>query len=80
MPKRYTIAWTPEDNTEPTSTAIFTKVEDDNADPSPPNPQDETVPKQRRKKLDDDAAAKHRDRWTAAEIKTLLGVDLKSRH
>jgi hypothetical protein len=80
MPKRYKIAWKPKDNTDPTSTATFTKVEDDNADPSPAHPQDEIVQKQRRKKLDDDGAAKHRDRWTAAEIKDLLGVDLKMRH
>jgi hypothetical protein len=80
MPKRYKIAWKPKENTDPTSTATFSKVEDDNADPSPEHPQDETVSKQLRKKLDDDGAAKHRDRWTAAEIKDLLGVDLKMRH
>jgi hypothetical protein len=80
MPKRYKIAWKPQDNTEPTSIATFTKVEDDNADPSPSTPQDETVQKQARKKLDDDRASKKRDRWTAAEIRDLLGVDLKTRH
>jgi hypothetical protein len=80
MPKRYKIAWKPQENTEPTSTATFSKVEDDDGDPSPPTPRDETVSKQARKKLDDDRASKSRDRWTAAEIKDLLGVDLKMRH
>jgi hypothetical protein len=77
MPKRYKVRFKPHDNTEPTSTATFTKVEDDNADPSPAHPQDETVPKHARKKLEDDGAAKHRDRWTGAEIKDLLGVKLR---
>jgi hypothetical protein len=80
MPKRYKIAWKTQENTDPTSTATFTKVEDDDGDPSPSTPQDETVSKHARKKLDDDRASKKRDRWTSAEIKDLLGVDLKMRH
>ena len=80
MPKRYKIAWKPQENTEPTSTATFSKVEDDDGDPSPSTPRDETVSKNARKKLDDDRASKKRDRWTSAEIKDLLGVDLKMRH
>jgi hypothetical protein len=80
MPKRYKVTFTPEENTEATSTAFFEKVEDDDGDPSPPTPREETVSRQARRKLDDDRASKNRDRWTSAEIKGLLGVDLKTRH
>jgi hypothetical protein len=74
MPKRYNVTWSPEDNTQPESTATFTKIQDDAADPCPSSPRVEVVSKSRRKALDEDR--KNRDSWTCAELKRLLGVSL----
>jgi hypothetical protein len=74
MPKRYNVTWSAEENTQAESTATFTQVQDDAADPCPPMPRSEVVSRGRRKALDDDR--KNRDSWTCAELKHLLGVSL----